>query len=159
MPTSTRWEVANLPKIISKSVHSAGPMWASAPTSKRAGRVRICRNSVQSLQHPAARPLRLGFAEPPPSCEGEAWTRANRYLYQLYSFSPCFSRKNRKKVSRSGGRETGKLYAYAFSLCEAVKRFRMAANWQRVAVPVGRSLPSVPLMRPWPTAHCMAGTA
>ena len=51
------------------------------------------------------------------------------------------------------------MYAYAFSLCEAVKRFRMAANWQRVAVPVGRSLPSVPLMRPWPTAHCMAETA
>ena len=51
------------------------------------------------------------------------------------------------------------MYAYAFSLCEAVKRFRMAANWQRVAVPVGRSLPSVPLMRPRPTAHYMAETA
>ena len=82
------------------------------------------------------------------------------YPYQLYSFFYRFSRKTAEKiVSRPNGRETGKMYAYAFSLCEAVKRFRMAANWQRVAVPVGRSLPSVPLMRPWPTAHCMAGTA
>ncbi len=32
MPTSARWEVANSPKISEKSAHSAGPMWASAPT-------------------------------------------------------------------------------------------------------------------------------
>lgn len=32
------------------------------------------------------------------------------------------------------------MYAYAFSLCEAVKRFRMATNWQRVAVPGGQEL-------------------
>ncbi len=74
-------------------------------------------------------------------------------------FDTAFQGKQQKNCLPAIGRETGKMYAYAFSLCEAVKRFRMAANWQRVAVPVGRSLPSVPLMRPWPTAHCMAGTA
>ncbi len=80
-------------------------------------------------------------------------------LSTIFVFLPLFKENRRKIVSRPNGRETGKMYAYAFSLCEAVKRFRMAANWQRVAVPVGRSLPSVPLMRPWLTAHCMAGTA
>ena len=32
MPTSARWEVTNVPKISVKTVHSAGPTWASAPT-------------------------------------------------------------------------------------------------------------------------------
>ena len=36
MPTSARWEVTNSPKIPVKTVHSAGPMWASAPTTKYA---------------------------------------------------------------------------------------------------------------------------
>ena len=36
MPTSARLEVTNLPKIPVKTVHSAGPMWASAPTTKYA---------------------------------------------------------------------------------------------------------------------------
>ena len=82
------------------------------------------------------------------------------YPYQLYSFFYRFSRENRRKKLSPGKRPRDrKMYAYAFSLCEAVKQFRMAANWQRVAVPVGGSLPSVPLMRPWPTAHCMAETA
>lgn len=71
-------------------------------------------------------------------------------LSTIFVFLPLFKENRRKIVSRPNGRETGKMYAYAFSFCEAVKRFRMAANWQRVAVPV---------MRPWPTAHCMAETA
>ena len=33
MPTSARWEVTNLPQIFVITVHSAGPMWASTPTS------------------------------------------------------------------------------------------------------------------------------
>ena len=37
MPTSARWEVTTSPEIPVKSVHSAGPMWASAPTVKWAG--------------------------------------------------------------------------------------------------------------------------
>ena len=37
MPTSARWEVTTLPEIPVKLVHSAGPMWASAPTVKWAG--------------------------------------------------------------------------------------------------------------------------
>ena len=36
MPTSARWKVANSPKIPVKTVHSAGPMWASAPTTEYA---------------------------------------------------------------------------------------------------------------------------
>ena len=80
-------------------------------------------------------------------------------LSTIFVLLPLF-KKNRRKMSPGcvAGRQ-GEMYAYAFALCAAVKRFRMAANWQRAAVPVGRSLPSVPLMKPWPTAHCMAGTA
>lgn len=43
-------------------------------------------------------------------------------------FLPLFKENRRKIVSRPNGREAGKMYAYAFSLCEAVKRFRMAAS-------------------------------
>ena len=32
MPTSARWEVTNVPKISVKTMHSAVPTWASAPT-------------------------------------------------------------------------------------------------------------------------------
>ena len=35
--TSARWEVANSPKNTVKTVHSAGPMWASAPTKPAPG--------------------------------------------------------------------------------------------------------------------------
>ena len=34
MPTSAREEIANLPQITIKTVLSAGPMWASAPTAR-----------------------------------------------------------------------------------------------------------------------------
>ena len=33
MPTSARWAAANLPKISEKTVHPAGAMWASPPTT------------------------------------------------------------------------------------------------------------------------------
>ena len=33
MPTSARWAAANLPKISEKTVHPAGTMWASPPTT------------------------------------------------------------------------------------------------------------------------------
>ena len=33
MPTSAHWEVTNSPQISVETVHSAGPMWASAPTA------------------------------------------------------------------------------------------------------------------------------
>ena len=33
MPTSARWAAANLPKISEKTVHPAGAMWASLPTT------------------------------------------------------------------------------------------------------------------------------
>ena len=33
MPTSAHWEVTNSPQISAETVHSAGPMWASAPTA------------------------------------------------------------------------------------------------------------------------------
>ena len=33
MPTSAHWEAANLPQISVKTVRSAGPIWASAPTA------------------------------------------------------------------------------------------------------------------------------
>lgn len=71
-------------------------------------------------------------------------------LSTIFVFLPLFKENRKKNVSRPFGQETEEIEPYAFSLCEAVKWFRMAANWQRVAVPV---------MRPWPTAHCMAETA
>ena len=53
------------------------------------------------------------------------------FLSTIFVFLPLFKENRRKIVSRPNGRETGEMYDYAFSLCEAVKRFRMAANWQR----------------------------
>ena len=100
----------------------------------------------------------VSFADSSPLFKGEPLARPA--LINYIRFVTAFQGKPQKNclpANRPGDR--WEMYTYAFSLCEAVKRFRMAANWQRVAVPVGRSLPSVPLMRPWPTAHCMAGTA
>ena len=57
MPTSTRWEVANSPQISVKPVHSAGPMWASAPTVKLAAAFEFA-DSFCFTRLPAARPLR-----------------------------------------------------------------------------------------------------
>ena len=41
MPTSAHWEITNSPKIPVKTVHSAGPMWASAPRTHWVDTVRI----------------------------------------------------------------------------------------------------------------------
>ena len=55
--TSARWEVANSPQISVKPVHSAGPMWASAPTVKLAAAFEFA-DSFCFTRLPAARPLR-----------------------------------------------------------------------------------------------------
>ena len=68
MPTSARWEAANLPEISVKTVHSAGLMWASTPTPECADACGfaenpykiICNFLLQDLSDSAS-PSRLPF--------------------------------------------------------------------------------------------------
>ena len=56
--TSARWEVAISPKITVKTVHSAGAMWASTPTTSPCGHLRIRRRFLKKALHPAGRQSR-----------------------------------------------------------------------------------------------------